>query len=101
MALEALNVEPQEGISAAFMRNHHGKVCIAFSDPAYVRADTVVIDPKDFSVHVILQEASHFVTQVSDVMARTLAENEEALLTAVKPDGSIFELFAPIQVGQA
>ena len=27
-----------EGVNAAFMRNHRGAVCIAFSDPSYVRA---------------------------------------------------------------
>ena len=91
----------EAGISAAFLRNHHGKVCIAFSDPAYVRSDVIVINPEDMSVYAILHESAHFISQVSETMARALAENTEALLTCIRNDGSVFELSAPVQIGHA
>ncbi len=100
-ALGALDMDEVEGVSAAFLRNHHGKVCIAFSDPAYVRSDAIVLNPRDFSVYAVLHESAHFISRVSDTMARALAENTEALLTCVKPDGTIFELFAPVQMETA
>jgi len=103
MAVEALTLEADEdqGISAAFLRNHHGKVCIAFADPAYVRADAILLDQKDGSVHAILHQNSFFISRVSEPMCKALAENDKALLTAIKADGSVFELFVPVQVGNA
>jgi hypothetical protein len=101
MALSTSLSVPQadEGVRAAFLRNHHGRVCIAFSDPAFVRSDSIVIDPKDFAVYAILHEAAYFISRVSETMARAFAESDEALLTAVRPDGHVFELTAPVQVG--
>lgn len=99
--LNTVVCEPDEGVSAAFLRNHHGKVCIAFADPAYVRADAIVVDLNGREVHAVLHQASYFISTVSDVMASALAESAEALLTSVKPDGTIFELFAPVQVNGA
>ena len=91
----------EAGISAAFLRNHHGKVCIAFSDPVYVRSDAIVVNPENMSVYAILHESAHFISQVSESMARALAENTEALLTCIRNDGTVFELSAPVQVGHA
>ena len=102
MALGALKYQDEDtGISAAFMRNHRGDVCIAFSDPAYVRSDAVLIDPAEMAVYAVIHEGSYLIGSVSDTMARAFAENEQALLTAMRPDGSVFELFVPIQVGHA
>ena len=102
MALGALTVRQDETeINAAFMRNHRGDVCIAFSDPAYVRSDAVMIDPADLSVYAVIHQSSYLIGSVSETMARAFAENEQALLTALRPDGSVYELFVPIQIGNA
>ncbi|MCB9991598.1 MAG: hypothetical protein H6867_09590 [Rhodospirillales bacterium] len=101
MALEACHNTPQEGINAAFMRNHRGEVCIAFSDPVYVRADSILVDRSHQSIHVIIHENSFFVSQVSDVMMNAFETNEHALLTAMRADGSLIELTAPIERGAA
>lgn len=101
MALQSPLAQTDEGIRAAFLRNHHGKVCITFADPAFVRSDSIVIDPNDHAVYAILHEAAYFISRVSEAMARAFTENEEALLTAVRPDGHVFELIAPIQVGNS
>ncbi len=102
MIAEALEQEGHEvGINAAFMSNHRGQVCIAFSDPVYARADTILVNSKNLSVHAILHENSFFIGTVSEVMAHTFENNKEALLTAIRPDGSLLELSVPIEVGNA
>lgn len=100
MAVEALESE-QEGIRAAFMSNHRGQVCIAFSDPVYARADAILLDPESRCLHVVIHESAFFISQVSEAMAQAFRNNREALLTAIRPDGSLLELTAPIEVGRA
>lgn len=85
-------------VDAAFMRNHRGEVCIAFSDPVYVRAETIVVDRKTCSIHAVLHESSHLLGHVSEGMADAFVHNREALLTAMRPDGTVFELVAPVQI---
>lgn len=100
MATESLKqTEEESWINAAFMSNHRGEVCIAFSDPVYARADSILVDRKKCSVHIIIHENSFLVGAVSEVMARTFENNKEALLTAIRPDGSLLELTAPIEIG--
>ena len=101
MAVEALECLPDHVQNAAFMLNHLGSVCIAFSDPAYVQADAILVDKDKFSVFAILHEGCHLIGYVSEEMADAFSKNKKALLTAMRPDGSVFELFAPIQMGSA
>ena len=96
MTQHAMNIE-DAGISAAFLRNHRGEVCIAFSDPSYVRADAIWIDEQSLAVHAIIHHASHLIGNVSEGMMQAFKHNNDALLTAVRPDGTILELRAPIQ----
>lgn len=99
MEAEAHNIEPMEGVNAAFMRNHRGEVCIAFADPVYARADSIFIDRANLTVYAVLHQAAHLVGVVSEGMAGAIADSKEALLTALHADGSILELSAPVQVG--
>jgi hypothetical protein len=99
MAHHAVLPEPLEGLPAAFMRNHRGQVCIAFADPAYARADSIFVDRANLSIYAVVHQASHFVGTVSEGMATAFADSPEALLTALRSDGSILELSAPVQVG--
>ena len=87
-----------DSISAAFMRNHRGEVCISFADPVYVRAEAILVDRKTCSIHAVLHESSHLLGHVSEGMAEAFLQNREALLTALRPDGTIFELVAPVQL---
>lgn len=86
----------QPGVQAAFLCNQKGDVCIAFDDPAYVRADTIVIDAESASVHAVLHETALLVGHVSQAMMEAFGRKKTTLLTAVRPDGSIFEMMAPI-----
>src|SRR3982751_1895058 len=72
-------------VDAAFMRNHRGEVCIAFTDPVYVRADAILVDPQTCSIQAVLHEASHRLGHVSEGMIDAFTQNNEALLTAMRP----------------
>ena len=101
MSSEALDWEEQAAINAAFMCNHRGDVCIVFSDPLYARSDSILVDHSDMSIHAILHHHQYFLGNVSEQMMRAFEENEQALLTAIKADGSVLELAAPIEIGTA
>ena len=97
-ALKDNNFYTEDAINAAFMRNHRGEVCIAFTDPAYVRADAVSVNPDSLAVFVIVYENKFFVGHVSENMVQAFKSNDQALLTSLRPDGTVMELMAPIQV---
>lgn len=99
-ALKDNNFFTEEAISAAFMRNHRGEVCIAFTDPAYVRADAISVNPDSMAVYVIVYENKFFIGHVSENMVRAFKSNDQALLTALRPDGTVLELLSPIKVQQ-
>jgi hypothetical protein len=97
MAIEAFNQTQQEGVNAAFLRNHRGDVCIAFADPAYVRAEKILIDPSNQAIHAILHGSLYFLGAVSDVMVDAFHTRQQALLTSLRPDGTIFEVMVPVE----
>lgn len=99
MLAEALSPDPFEGLNAAFMRNHRGQVCIAFADPDYARAESIFIDRDSMAVYAVIHQAAHLVGTVSEGMADAFMASREALLTAMRPDGSVLELSAPVRVG--
>ncbi len=82
--------------SAAFFRGHDGRVRISLSDPTYVHSDAVVIDPSTLCVFAILYESPHYLGPVSKDMAEAFSRSDHVILSAMRPDGSVFELSAPI-----
>jgi len=101
MAAQCLDMDLDEEVNAAFMRNHRGAVCIAFSDPSYVRADAILVDRASGAVHAVLHENSCLIGHVSGGMVRAFTENREVLLTALRPDGTVFELVAPVHANSS
>ncbi len=87
-----------EGVNAAFMRNHRGEVCIAFPDPSWVRADSIIVDQRNGAVHAVIHESCNLLGHVSPAMAAAFVQRQAALLTALRPDGTVFELVAPVQI---
>lgn len=87
-------------INAAFLRNHRGQVSIAFSDPAYVRADAIMVDPENYSIYALIFENQFLIGSVSDAMIAAFKDNRQALLTALRPDGRILEMHAPIKISK-
>ncbi len=65
-----------------FSRNPGGMLCIHFSDPSYVRADLIIFDRKDSSLHAVLDGASHFIGHATPDLARNLHDEEEVILAA-------------------
>lgn len=100
MAQEAYDVTPQEGINAAFLRNHRGEVCITFADPVYVRADAICVDSRSLSVHAMIHNSQFLIGYVSEPMMAAFVKNKRALLTALRPDGMILELYVPVKEGK-
>ena len=88
----------QDDLQTAFMKSAKGKVCIALSDPAYVRSDLILLDRRDNSVHAVLHESSHFLGHLTEGMANAFVDNKEILLCAVHTNGGIFELKSPLAV---
>lgn len=87
-----------EGVNAAFLRNHRGDVCIAFADPAYVRAEKILIDNERQSIHAILHESLYFLGEVSETMMGAFEIRQEALLTSLRTDGTIYETMVPVEI---
>jgi len=85
-----------QGIEAAFMRNHRGDVCIAFSDPAYARSESIVFDRKNHALYALVHESCHYIGKISDAMVQAFDAQKQVLLTAIRPDGSVIEMMAPI-----
>lgn len=82
--------------NAAFLRNHAGDMCIALSDPVFVQSDTIVVDRSTLNVFAVLYESAHFIGAVSEGMADAFLQQDRVLLSAMRGDGTMFELTAPI-----
>jgi hypothetical protein len=87
-------LEPVSG--AAFLRNHAGDVCIALSDPAFVQSDAIVIDRSTLCVFAVFHEAAYYLGSVSQGMAEAFTRKKDVVLSAMRADGTVFELTAPI-----
>lgn len=81
---------------AAFFLDGRGQAAIAFSDPAFIRSDLIVVDPSDRSVHAVLHEASHLIGHVSAEMLEAILGGGEVLLAALHSRGHIVDLLAPV-----
>lgn len=94
----ALAYQVTHDVQAAFLCNQKGDVCIAFDDPAYVRADAIAVDPRTYSIYAVLHENERFLGHISSALIQAFCEQETALLTALRPDGSLFEMKAPVSI---
>lgn len=86
----------EPAVQAAFLRNHAGEICIALSDPVFVQSDTIVVDQSTLCVFAVLHESAHFIGAVSEGMAAAFSRNDHVLLSAMRGDGTMFELNAPV-----
>lgn len=81
---------------AAFFVDGRGQAAIAFFDPSFVRADWIVVDRADHSVHAVLHESRHLIGHVSPEMAAAILRGGEILLAALHTQGHIVDLVAPV-----
>lgn len=85
-------------VEAGFIENAHGDIAIYFDDPGFVRAEAIVYDPIDNTLHAILFESSHFLGTISPEMAKQLLAKQEVLLYARPSNGRVIDLAAPVRV---
>lgn len=81
---------------AVFFADESGRMVIAFFDPAFVRADVIVIDRADHSVHAVLHESCHLIGHISPEMAEDMLREGEILLAALHVRGHVVDLIAPV-----
>lgn len=85
-------------IQAYFSYNHRGEARIAFSDPVYARADSVLLEQESGALHVIVHERAHYVGQAPERVMHAFENNRKVLLTATRPDGRVLEFMAPVSI---
>jgi hypothetical protein len=71
-----------DNILQDFSRNPDGRLCLHFSDPAYVSSELIIFDRKDSSIHAILHGTSHFVGLAGRDLAGSLKHNDAIILMA-------------------
>lgn len=86
-------------IMAEFLESAEGDPMIRFfKDPEFVRAEMIIFDRRDNSVHAVLFEQSHFLGNVDEAMAETLEELDEILLSAAHYKSGVVNLHAALKV---
>lgn len=84
------------GVNASFEKGEGGHPHIHFSDPAYVRAETIVFEAETRAVHAILHESLIYIGQVPENFAEAFAVHEDVILTARHYSGNPVTLRAKI-----
>lgn len=64
-------------IQAEFLKNARGDAFIRFFDPAYVRADIIVLERKSKTLYAVLHEQEHYIGNLDDDMIALFAKNDE------------------------
>lgn len=88
----------KDEISAQFGLDKSGKVYITFADPAYVRAEVIIYDRKDSSLHAVLHESAHLIGHVKGDLQKELANRSEVVLTAPHYFSGTLNLRTPLVI---
>ena len=88
-------------IQAEFLRNARGDTFIRFFDPAYVRADLIVLSRESKSLYAVLHEREHligtFEESDNDMFNKFLA-SKHVQLTSRMSSGRAINMLAPLSV---
>jgi hypothetical protein len=87
-----------DSILKEFSRNPNGQLCIHFTDPAYVRADVIIYDSKDNSLHAVLEGSSHFIGYADHDLIRNLHDEDEIILAAPHHYSGTIKLHSRVSV---
>ena len=75
----------------------NGLFSIEFDDPAYVRADMIVVHSSNRELGMVFSEGYHTIGKVPEEITLTDFQGvKEAFLKATRVDGSILQLSAPL-----
>lgn len=83
---------------ATFLQNQRGEVCISMDDPAYVRSEALLVNRSDGSVLCVLHESEHLLGHTTPLMLKAMTDHGSALLSALRADGTLLEISAPVRV---
>ena len=84
-------------IQAEFLKNARGDAFIRFFDPAYVRADIIVLERSSKSLYAVLHEQEHFLGNLDEEMIELFCALDEIELTA-NLSSKALSLKAPLSV---
>lgn len=87
-----------QNIQAEFLKNARGDAFIRFFDPAYVRADVIILDRESKSLYAVLHEQEHYIGNLDDEMIEIFAKNEDIHLTGLLANKKALNLRAPLSV---
>lgn len=85
-------------IQAEFLKNARGDAFIRFFDPAFVRADVIILDRESKSLYAVLHEQEHYIGNLDDEMIEIFAKNEDIYLTGLLADKKALNLKARLSV---
>ncbi len=85
-------------INAGFMQNVKGEIAIFLDDPGFVRAETIILDKADNSLHAVLFEGAHCLGTISASMAHGLRHGDEVTLYARPTENDVVDMRARLSV---
>lgn len=85
-------------VNAGYLQNAKGEMAIFLDDPGFVRAETIILDRTDNSVHAVLFEGAHCLGQISSTMARALRHGDEITLYARPMAGDVVDMRAKLSI---
>jgi hypothetical protein len=84
----------------SFGKNASNQPFISFFDPSYVRAETIVFEPKTRKVHAVLHENLHFLGQIPEELGASFQSCPSVLLSAPHYSGAAVQMTAHISVSK-
>lgn len=87
-------------IQAEFLKNARGDTFIRFFDPAYVRADIIILDRKSKSLFAVLHEQEHFLGDLDEEMMEYFSKCEEVHLNGLLSNKKAVNLKVPLSISE-
>ncbi|MGB4056809.1 MAG: hypothetical protein WBK77_01855 [Alphaproteobacteria bacterium] len=87
-----------DAIIANCSLNSQGQACILFSDPAYVRAEKIILDLEDSSIHAVLHESLHLIGRIDDSLRDVFKRQSEINLSAPHYFSGMVKLKSPLVI---
>lgn len=87
-------------IQVEFLKNARGDAFIRFFDPAFVRADVIILDRKSRSLYAVLHEQEHFLGDLDDDMLEFFSKCGQVHLNGLLSNKKAVNLKAPLAVSE-
>lgn len=87
----------KDAVQVTFEHDPKG-LYLNFFDPAYLRAETLLLDKRDHSLHAVMHEQLVFLTHVDYQHAQSIQKIKTIRLMSRHAEGQRLELSAPLRV---